>query len=202
MRLRYIPAVRFASLVPLPALLAASGCTRDAEQRFCPDVVEGDLVITEIGGPQSGDESLTPFFEVYNASNGTVDLEGVRFRLRKLDGDEAGTFIVRRGVTVETGGYVTLGYTADAAAPLYVDYGFTADFHNPFPTAGAVDMSSCEVLLDRALFEDLPSTGTYSLGTQPPSAEANDYPIEWCTDDTVNDGSFPGSPQRANPECL
>ena len=183
-------------------LLAASGCVRDEESRICPDVAEGDLVVTEIGGPQSGEETLAPFFEIYNATSRTIDLEGLRFRLRKLDGNEAGTFIVRRGVTAEAGAYVTLGYAPDAEPPAYVDYGFTADYHVSFPTSGAVDMSSCEVLVDRARFDDLPNKGTYSLGTQPPSAEANDNPIEWCTDDTANDGSFPGTPQRANPECL
>ena len=44
---------------------------------MCPDLGEGDLVVTEVGGPQTGQDLLRPFIELYNASGASVDLREV-----------------------------------------------------------------------------------------------------------------------------
>jgi hypothetical protein len=200
--LGYDTDVRFGSAV-LYVLVAGSGagCVRDPADRICPDIAKGDLVITEIGGPQTGAETLKPFIELFNSSGSSIDLIGVRLRFRRLTGDEIGSFIVRREVTAAAGGYTVLGLDLDVSEEPYLDYGFSVDFHSAWPSAAAVDVYSCDVSIDQVKYDSLPKTGTYSLGTMPPTEEANDLPANWCTDATTNANSFPGTPQRANTAC-
>jgi hypothetical protein len=182
-------------------VLVATGCVRDPETAVCPDIGVGDLVITEIGGPQTGQETLKPFVEIYNASGSTVDLLGIRVRFRRLTGEEIGAAIVRREVSAAADSYTVLGLDLDESDQPYMDYGFAADFHMSWPSSAAIDLYACEQQIDQVRYDSLPRTGTYSLGAMPPTEESNDFPAMWCTDDTSNPDSFPGSPQRANIAC-
>lgn len=167
----------------------------------CPAIGEGDLVVTEIGGPQTGFDTLQPWIELYNASGASQDLYGVKIRFRRPDGSNETDTIVRRSLTVAAGDYVTLGLDDDLALEPYIDYGIAADFHASWPSAAAVDVEVCNLRIDRVQYSSLPKTGTYSLGTTPPTAAANDLPAMWCTDTTTTAGSFPGTPQKANTAC-
>lgn len=174
----------------------AVGCTRDPAPALCPDIGVGDLVVTELRGPQDADESLAPWIELYNASGASIDLEGTRIRFRKKDGSSEVPVIVRRSVTVEAGGYVVLGLVNDDdTRPPYIDYGFAVDFHQGFLAAAAVDVEACGTRIDRAVYDDLPDPGTYSLGVAPDETE-NDIPASWCTNPSPE-----GTPQAANPPC-
>lgn len=198
--LRYDTAVRSGPVV-LCVLAAAAGCARDPETAVCPDIGTGDLVITEIGGPQTGADTLKPWIEVFNASGSAVDLLGVRVRFRRLTGEEIGAAIVRREISAAPGAYTVLGLDLDEGDQAYLDYGFAADFHASWPTSAAIDIYACDQQIDQVRYDSLPRTGTYSLGAMPPTEEANDFPAMWCTDETSNPASFPGTPQRANTAC-
>ena len=52
------------------------------------------------------------------------------------------------------------------------------------------------MLIDRAIYDVLPKTGTYSFGTSPPTANDNDVPAGWCTN-----AMSEGTPKQANPPC-
>lgn len=195
--LSYDTAVRRATLV----LLLAAGCVRDPDESLCPDVAAGDLAITEIGGPQTGSDTLKPWIELYNASGRSVDLQGLKVRFLRLTGEVSGETIVRRSLVVDPGRYVVLGLAVDEDRPAYTDYGISADFHISWPSQAAVDVQSCGARIDLLQYTSLPKTGTYSLGVNPPTAEANDLPANWCTDTTTTAGSFPGTPQKANTAC-
>lgn len=188
-------------LAALCVLVATGGCARDPEEAVCPTIGTGDLVITEIGGPQTGMETLKPWIELYNASGSSVDLLGIRIRFRRLTGDEIGAAIVRRELSVAAGAYTVLGLDLDDGEEMYLDYGFAADFHSNWPTSAAVDVYACDEPIDQVKYDSLPKNGTYSLGAMPPTEEANDLPAMWCTDTTANANSFPGTPQRANTAC-
>lgn len=170
------------------------GCARDPVPAICPDVSEGALVITEIRGPQ--DDRDGPWIELFNASSGSVDLEGTRIRFRRKDGSSEIPVLVRRSLPVAAGDYVVLGLFFDAEVPAHVDYGFLDDFDATWLSAAAVDVESCGTLIDRAIYDALPDVGTYSLGTQPPDAEANNLPTAWCFDPTAA-----GTPGAANIAC-
>ncbi|MDB4962399.1 MAG: hypothetical protein JWP01_2398 [Myxococcales bacterium] len=181
--------------------LALVGCTRDPAEEVCPDIADGDLVVTEVGGGQMGNDTLHEWIELYNASGRTLDLLGVKVRFRRIDGSSEVSILVRRELPAAAGSYTVLGKDDDLDLDGYLDYGFASDFTTSWLGAAAVDVEACGTKVDRARYDSLPRTGTYSLGVTPPTAEANDLPANWCTDATVNAGSFPGSPQKANAAC-
>lgn len=181
-------------------VIAAFGCTRDPIEAQCPDVSPGDLVVTEIRGPQSGTDMLGTWVELYNASGSSVNLFGVKIRFRKKDGSSEVPVIIRRDVTVQANGYAVLGLIPDAERPAYVDYGFSSDFHVGFLASAAIDVEACGERIDRMIYDVLPKMGTYSLGGAP-TADNNDLPTAWCTDATMDAGTYPGSPQRQNIAC-
>jgi hypothetical protein len=189
--LRYSQRVRVIGLIAL-----AVGCTREPVPAECPDIGAGDLVVTELRGPQNPEDALGVWVEVYNASSGAIDLEGTKVRFRKKDGSSEVPIIVRRSLSVPAGGYAVLGLVNDdATRPAYIDYGFAADFHQGFLPAAAVDVEACGTRIDLATYDVLPKTGTYSLGVAPDAVQ-NDIPASWCVNATSE-----GTPQQANPPC-
>ncbi len=175
------------------------GCVRDPVAAICPDIPVGALAVTEIRASGTGD-TLGSWVELYNASNAALDLKGVELRFRKPDGSSETDITVRRSVPVGAGAYVVLGLFSDddTIRPAYVDYGFLADFGASWPSGAALDVDACGVLIDRTQYATLPSMGTYSLGTMPPTSDANDFATNWCTDITA---AGAGTPQHANTAC-
>lgn len=171
------------------------GCARDPVTAVCPSLAVGDLAITEIRGKQSPDDALGQWIELANTTGSTIDLEGVLVRIRKKDGTSEADVIVRRAVTVAASGYATLGLFSDASRPAYIDYGFDGDYQQSWLAAAALDVDACGVVVDRAQYDALPTTGTYSLGGAP-SSDRNDLPVNWCSN-----GTAAGTPQQANPAC-
>lgn len=177
------------------AMGTAAGCTRDSIGE-CPSLEPGDIVITEFRGSQTPEDTLGIWVEMFNASPRTLDLEGVKVRFRKKDGSSEVPILVRRSLVVSPGAYVVLGLVPDDdTRPSTIDYGFGDDFHVGYLAAAAVDVETCNKRIDRAVYDVLPKTGTYSFGG-PPDANNNDVPAMWC----VNPSS-PGTPQQANPPC-
>ena len=86
---------------------------------------------------------------------------------------------LRRSVVVPASGYAVLGLVSDAGRPDHIDYGFAGDFHVSFLAAAAVDVETCGTLIDRARYDNLPKTGTYSFGGTP-DKDANDDLAMWC----------------------
>src|ERR1041385_5345312 len=141
--LRYSRAVRVIGLSVAAAALAV-GCARDPAPAKCPDVAEGDIVVSEIRGPQSPDDGTPVWVELYNASTKSIDLEGTKIRFRKKDGSSEIDVLVRRSVTMAAGNYSVLGLVPDddAERPAYIDYGFVDDFHMTFLPPAAVDVQA------------------------------------------------------------
>lgn len=174
--------------------MAVAGCTRDPVGE-CPPVDRGGLIVTEFRGEQTPNDGLI-WVELYNASPATIDLEGIKVRFRKKDGSSEVPILVRRSVMVSPSDYVVLGLVLDdETKPSFIDYGFAGDFHQGYLAAAAVDVETCSEQIDRAVYDVLPKTGTYSFGG-PLDVDSNDIPAMWC----VNMSS-PGTPQMANPPC-
>jgi hypothetical protein len=187
---------------PVLVLITLTACVRAPEEAICPDLHEGDLVITEIRGPQ--DDALGAWIELYNASGSAIDMGGLTIRFRKKDGSSETDALVRRSLDAAAGNYTVLGLfdDDDTNRPAYVDYGFAGDFHDStWLAAAAVDVDSCGTLIDRAIYDSLPPMGTYSFGGMPPTADGNDFPAAWCADATDVNGAFPGTPQQPNIAC-
>ena len=178
------------------ATAIAAGCTRDPAGE-CADLSPGDLVVTEFRGEQDPEDALGIWVELYNASPSTIDLQGVKVRFRKKDGSSEVPILVRRSVIVEPGSYAVIGLVPDdETRPAYIDYGFADDFFVGYLPAAAVDVEMCGERIDRAVYDVLPETGTYSFGGSPPDADSNDIPAMWCTN-----AASAGTPKMANPTC-
>ncbi len=202
LELGYDSAVRVAAILATAIGALAIGCAREPVEELCPDIAVGDLVVTEVRGPQTPSDDLGPWVELYNASGRTIDLIGTKVRFRRKDGSSEVQVLVRENLDVAAGAYVVLGLFDNAMKPTYVDYGFAGDFTEAWLAAAAVDVETCGLQVDRATYDALPRQGTFSLtGAMPPSGSANDDLRMWCTDATMNAATFPGSPQKPNLAC-
>ena len=207
------------------AATASLGCSRPPLGDVCPDVAEGDLVITEIRGPQTGGDNRGQWFEVYNASDHTVDLRGLRIEFFNLQGKPQGRPALVRAneFLVQPGGYATFGHHDPTDLPAFIDYTIITDyFTDPsldddevmtllelglepedfadrqprdLLSSGRIDLTACGELIDRVRYETLPAVGTLSL-------DGNLEPTTEANDDLANfcvdaaeDQLEPGEPQ-------
>jgi len=184
------------SLIPIVVALVA-GCETDPAEHVCPDLASGGLVITEVRGDQDPNDTLGEWIELYNASGTEQDLIGLHIRLRKIDGSADDRVIVRRSVVVAADAYVVIGLGLDAARPAYVDYAAGNDASDAMFPNGAIDVDGCADQADQLIYNNLPSTGTYSYGLVPPTADGNDVAANWCTS-TAPEGT-PGAPNDPSP---
>ncbi len=202
-----------------PLLLLVAACVRPPLADGCPDLAEGDLVISEMRGPQSG--SYRQWIEVYNPTDAPIPANGLRFEFTRLDGSNFFTFFVRdEALSIAPGGSIVIGGGAPEEHP-YIDYDYTGDHHSTTPGkendpsdlygAGTLDLSVCGLPLDH-IFYTLPSEGTLSLdGSAPPDAATNDTANAdkddgWCANLSPGEGpqtgiGLNGSPGEANPPC-
>lgn len=185
--------------------LVIGGCARDSLDWECPNVGEGDLVVTELRGKQSGTDIYREWIEIYNGSGQSLDLYGTQLWLQRLDGGAEGRIIIREsGLLVSAGDYVVVGDFPSTDLPEHVDYGYEQDFSSELYNGGAVDIMACGVRIDRVIYRDLPSKGTLSFdgSVDPPTAEANDDETAWCQDDNgETEFGTPGTPGEGNIPC-
>lgn len=188
----------------LPGAVLAASCVREPVERLCPQVAEGQLVVSELRAAKRGGAEVS-WIELFNAGGAEVELLGMGVRLRRLDGGAEQRLLVRREVAVAAGEYVVLGQVLDDERPAGIAYGFALDVPGPFYAAAAVELESCEVLVDRMAYGQLPAAASYALGVAPPSAAANDAASAWCADSSeVEEGELEGSvgtPGKANRSC-
>jgi hypothetical protein len=201
---RHVPLVASAGLTIVVA------CSRPHETFYCPDVDEGELVVSELRGPQEGSDTWGQWIELFNASGSDLDLYGLRVTMSPLNGSASDVILVRtERVELPVGGYAVLGRFDDRGRPDHVDYGFQVDLSGDILTAAKVEVEACGVLTDELVYRDLPATGSLALdGAIEPSADANDDELRWCND--ANEPApgpaqtaigVPGTPGEANPPC-
>lgn len=189
------------------ALLVADGaCHREPEPYVCPDVGPGDLVITELRGPQASPNSLPQWIEIANVSGNDLDLAGLHLQLSRRDGSGPLDLIVRFKRDLIDADYYVLGFVPDDMREGGVDYGLAGDHDGDLYVDGLLALTACGEVIDEIQYENLPDAGTRSLGVSPPDAEANDDDDVWCTDATPQDGpmtelGLPGTPGEANRPC-
>lgn len=185
---------------------ATTACTREPEDRICPELGPGDLVVTELRGPQSSPNSLPQWIELANVSGQDIDLEGLHLELQRLDGSGPLDMIVRYKRPVMADQYYVLGFIPDTMLEGGVDYGLGGEFDGDMYGDGLLSVVACGETVDEVLYRDLPTAGTRSLGIVPPTADGNDDDAAWCVDATAPEGpmtelGIPGTPGEANRPC-
>lgn len=184
---------------------ALTACVNDAAEAIGPSIEAGDLIITELRGPQTGSDDSGQFIEIYNASGGDLDLQGLVLEAFRLDGSSQTRILVRASLPVKAGRYATLGPGAAAIQPTYVNYPMGNDLPSNLYSSGALDLyvvddQGGKTQIDRLIYGGLPTVGSYSFGLVPPAA--NDTPGDWCTDTTLDDEDRAiGTPGLENQAC-
>lgn len=179
--------------------LACAGCDRAPLDVECPPGTAGALVVSELRGRQSGgDDAMGQWIEIYNPGDAAASIAGLRVRLTKLDGSGEAQILVRdAALSVPAHGYAVLGRFTPGDLPPNADYGYAQDYAGDLYPSGVVELASCGNVIDTAIYDGLPITGTLALdGAAPPDATANDSSAGWCIDPTSA-----GTPRQGNPPC-
>jgi hypothetical protein len=171
------------------------------------ELLPGDLVITEVmGNPNCSPESCE-WFELYNASELTFDLDGLAVGDDNFGDLNPGQVV--GSVIIEPGAYIVLGRQA-----VGWPYAFEADgLYGPDPalTNGSPEVlriatPTGDVLDETPYFFDGEAGRSFSLRPEFLSADDNDDGLNWCWADTSlpHDGVGDewGTPQAANDACV
>ena len=181
----------------------AAACGRGPLEFVCPNVDYGDLVVTEIRGPQTGSDD-PDWFEVYNATGREIDLYGTQFFIRRLNGNNPRTIIVREpNVYVGPGQYIVLGRALPGQEPSFMGYGYADDFPVSLYDAAAIDVSACGQLVDQMVYRSLPRDGSLAFdGALDPDADRTSEESNWCSDAELQaDSGLIGTPGERNRAC-
>ncbi len=182
-----------------------NGCADTCETAVPqPPQAPGDLVITEImQNPAAVGDNMGEWFEIYNATDHDIDLQGVVIR---DDSSASEMHTIGASVVVAPGAYAVLGNNADTATNggVAVDYAYdTVSLGN---SSDGIVLEYNGVVIDQvvwdngATFPD-PSGASMSLDPAALDATANDDGSNWCEGYTpYGDGDL-GTPGAANPAC-
>lgn len=194
------------------AATAACGPDDDGGGGACEGLVAGSLVISEVladyagDGGASGADAGREWFEIYNASSAPIELAGVVVTHLKPDDSDPKRHVIGT-VTIDAGGYLTLGNVPADVRPAHVAYGYDNDLGDLYQAGGKLQLSCGAVLVDEASYADVASGRTRALdGKTAPDYLANDDQTAWCTtaeDDALRyePANF-GTPGAANQDCM
>ncbi|MEZ4361063.1 MAG: hypothetical protein R3B48_12840 [Kofleriaceae bacterium] len=188
-------------LVACAALACGAGaCARPPAERWCPPLAQGDLRVSEL---YAGDraQGWEGWVEVFNATAQDVELLGLAVRLRRLDGGAEQRLLVRREVVLAGGGYGALSLSTDAGRAAFASYGLADVAPASLYPAGAVQLETCEVVVDRVRYAGLPSDGSLARGASSLGAAGGDDAGSWCEARAASAAEPPGTPGEENGPC-
>jgi len=169
-------------------------------------LLPGDLVITEVFADATGDDDGKEWFEIYNATDSSQNLEGLVLVASKDDGTDEVTHAMTEQV-IEAGGYLVLGGVLPELAPSYVDYGYGADLRvgasRGLPNTNGRLALRCDVVtVDEMTYAEVTTARSLAFdGQTSPDYTLNDDSTYWCDSATeFETGSF-GTPGSANDGC-
>ena len=196
----------FASLglVTLGSLVGCRGDDVTGDDGGSCDLLAGELVITEIVANVEGQDAGLEWFEIYNASGNTIDLEGRTLVYSKVDGSALKTHTIARSLEVPPGGYVTVGAVLDEVAQSteHLDYGYGEDLGEFGNTGGYLAVDCGGDVVDEVYYVEVSESASRVLdGSQVPDAVANDFVENWCDSKTEQMPGFAATPKVANDVC-
>jgi len=186
--------------------LGACGPSEGAKGQCKDSLVVGDLVITEVfadfkapvGG--SGVDEGKEWFEIYNASDRPIELEGMRVDHSRPDGSKLESHVMG-AVTIAPGQYFTLGNATSDLVPAYIDYGYSADLGDFFNSDGGRLALSCgDSEIDASDYDTVKEGRSRQLTASTfPDYTLNDDLANWCeaADTEFDTGNF-GTPGGDN----
>ncbi|NOZ01254.1 MAG: lamin tail domain-containing protein [Deltaproteobacteria bacterium] len=189
------------------ALAAAAGlsgtiaCSGGSGGGACETMVAGDLVITEVMANPAGEDKGFEWFEIFNATQSRIDLEGVELSSSRADGTDR-KYHALSGIGIDPGQYLVFGNASEGALPEWVDYGYGSTLGDLRNSGGRLSVECELVAIDEIVYGDAESGKSQGFdGKMAPDAMANDDLNAWCTATKAFDGDQMGSPGAANEDC-
>jgi hypothetical protein len=167
----------------------------------------GELVISEImAAPSAVPDDKGEYFELYNASDDILKLDGLSFE--DNDGDKV-TISTSAGITVQPGAYAVICRIADYTqnGGVVCDWGWNEDnlYALQFsPTADELRVIANTTVIDEVQYTSawsMPSGAALGVRSSALNATSNDTGSNWCAQASVLDKGDHGTPGAANDSC-
>lgn len=165
-------------------------------------LLAGQLVITEVMANPDGDDAGNEWFEIYNTTSDTLNLEGLVLTASKEDGTSEDEHTMTE-TAIGPGEYFTLGGVLQEFAPSHIDYGYGSDLGSLLNSAGKISLKCDVVVVDEIIYEEMSDGVSRGLdGNIAPDYMANDILTNWCDATSEYDASGnQGSPGEPNENC-
>lgn len=171
-------------------------CGLDDDPNTEPDV--------ECTDPQIADEA-GEWFEIVNNTSAAINLNGLGIH---ETGDGEQVFVVTTDLTIEAGGYLVFGVSADTSlnGGVDVDYVYSHASFGFGNSGDSIALSNDAGVIDSVEYdngETFHDFKGYSLNLDPNSADAtsNDDGANWCQATTMLSSGDYGTPGAANDAC-
>ncbi len=164
----------------------------------------GDVVITELHANPAGADSGNEWFELYNATDGTLDLAGLRLVSSKEDATSEKEHLISE-LALDSHDYVVVGgvLNEEGVRPEHVDYGYEGDLGDLRNSAGRLAVACGTSVIDEVVYVEASEGASRGYdGGRTPDATGNDDIAAWCDATSVFDGEQLGTPGAANDVCL
>jgi hypothetical protein len=148
----------------------------------CSSLVVGDLVITEVMANPAGEDRGSEYFEIYNATSGSVDLDSLALVYSLADGSNEETHDVD-DLVIEAGAYLALGTATPDDLPDFIDYGFGNDLGTLRNAGAALALRCGDTEVDRTVYptaEGEDGVAWVLDGAAAPNHLANDDVANYC----------------------
>lgn len=193
------------------AALGLAACGPTTKSDGCVDtLIAGDLVVTEVfanykappGG--AGTDEGKEWFEVYNAGDRPLELEGMTIVHSRPDGSKEQVHVMEK-ITIAPNQYMTLGNSVADLLPAYIDYGYSADLGDFYNSDGGKLALKCgDTEIDNAVYDGIVEGRSRQLtSAQPPDYTLNDDQLNWCEGSAAefdaNNFGTPGSDNDCTP---
>jgi hypothetical protein len=199
----HAPIRPFAALLGGLLVAACSGAPR-APDECASSMLPGDLVVTEFLANPNGTDSGNEWFELYNATDETLDLAGLTLISSQENGTNVEDHFVT-GLEVPAGGYVVLGNSPNDEASLlpHVDYGYGSSLGDMRNEDARVAVACSDTVIDEAFYDTSTEGASRGFdGARTPEASANDDLAAWCDAVSVYDEDARGTPGEPNDACM
>jgi hypothetical protein len=168
----------------------------------------GDLVITEImNNPDAVTDDYGEWFEVYNATGASIDMQGMVLRHQFITYDPTATHTISSALVVTAGGYVVLGTNDDTTSNgnVSIDYEYPGSLNLSNSRDYLAVETDTGIVIDETRWSSdafEPVGRSRNLDSAHLSAADNDDDTHFCEATSYITGSPDrGTPGTANDSC-
>ena len=175
----------------------------DSDVLSIDDLGAGDLIITEImKDPEVVDANVGEWFEVYNSTGSSIDLQWLTVQDQGEDG-----FVVDDFVVISPFSYFVFATSDDSSnnGGVQTDYVYDRELFKLGNDDDEIILSNRDGIIDSVVYNDsdFPDVDgmALSLDANSLSASSNDNGNNWCSATTLYGQGDYGTPGSINPAC-